>query len=48
MSTLKSGHHGASQIGLLRSRIFGKVQGRGSDAVEFVVIVQAVRVMGHR
>jgi hypothetical protein len=25
-----------------------QVQGRGSDAVEFIVIVQAVRVTGHR
>jgi hypothetical protein len=28
--------------------LFDKVQGRGSDALEFSVIVQAVRVMGHR
>ena len=28
--------------------LFDKVQGLGSDAVEFIVIVLAVRVAGHR
>lgn len=28
--------------------LFDKVQGRGSDAVESIVVVYAVRVTGHR